>query len=94
MPVEDASIAWPQDLSPYVAVARVTAQPQLAWSEARSAAVDDGMSFSPWHGVAAHRPIGSVMRIRKMAYEMSAKFRAGHNRRKISEPWDIDNLPT
>jgi Catalase len=94
MPVEDASVPWPQDLSPYVAVARITAQPQLAWSEARSAAVDDGMSFSPWHGVTAHRPIGSVMRIRKMAYELSAKFRAEHNGRKISEPRDLDDLPS
>ncbi len=94
MPIEDASVSWPQDVSPYVAVARITAQPQLAWSEARSAAVDDGMSFSPWHGVTAHRPIGSVMRTRKMAYEMSAKFRAEHNDRRITEPRDCNDFPS
>lgn len=43
-------------------------------STARAAAVDDGLSFSPWHGIAAHRPLGSVMRARKQAYEMSKRF--------------------
>jgi Catalase len=93
MPIEDASVSWPQDVSPYITVARLTAQPQLAWSQARSAAIDDGMAFSPWHGITAHRPIGSVMRVRKMAYEMSAHFRAERNGRRIVEPRHFDDLP-
>lgn len=93
MPIEDASIAWPEDSSPYVTVARVTVAPQVAWSEARSKAVDDEMSFSPWHGVTAHRPIGAIMRIRKAAYEMSARFRAQHNGLVIVEPKNLDDFP-
>lgn len=93
MPIEDASVAWPEDTSPYIAVARITAAPQIAWSDARSAAVDDGMSFSPWHGVRDHRPIGSVMRVRKAVYEMSAHFRAEHNGRRVEEPASLDDLP-
>jgi hypothetical protein len=93
MPIEDASVAWPEEQSPYTAVARITARPQLAWSETRARAIDEGMSFSPWHGIAAHRPIGSVMRIRKAAYEMSANFRATHNRRRMEEPRDLNDLP-
>jgi hypothetical protein len=62
MPVEDASKVWPEKKSPYRGIARITVEPQAAWSPARSAAVDDGMSFSPWHGLAAHRPLGSIMR--------------------------------
>lgn len=79
MPVEDASVRWPEEESPYVAVARIRAAPQPAWSEARSKAIDDGMVFSPWHGIAAHRPIGGVMRSRKPAYEISAAFRGQFN---------------
>jgi hypothetical protein len=94
MPIEDASVIWPENLSPYVAVARITAQPQAAWNLALSHAVDDGMSFSPWHGITAHRPIGSIMRIRKAAYEMSSKFRAEHNGREIIEPENLDDFPT
>ena len=76
MPVENAHATWSEDESPYLPVGRITVKPQTAWSEARSKAVDDGLSFSPWHGLAAHQPLGSVMRARKRAYEMSAKFRA------------------
>jgi hypothetical protein len=93
MPIENASVPWPEDLSPYVAVARLTAARQVAWSPARSMAIDDNMSFSPWHGIAAHRPIGSIMRVRKLAYELSAKFRADHNRSVNREPRNLDALP-
>lgn len=93
MPIEDASAVWPEDVSAYLPVARITVPPQRAWSEARSAVVDDTYSFSPWHGLAAHRPLGAIMRLRKAAYEMSASFRASQNRLAIQEPTSLDDLP-
>jgi len=93
MPVEDAAVVWPEHASPYVAVARIRVPRQVAWSEARSRAIDDGMSFSPWHGIVAHRPIGSIMRIRKAAYRFSAGFRARHNGQSTAEPIDLGKLP-
>jgi hypothetical protein len=93
MPIEDSSVPWPQVASPYLPVARIMVPRQLAWSEARSKAIDDGMSFSPWHGIAAHRPIGSIMRVRKLAYEMSAKFRADRNGQPMLEPDNLADLP-
>ncbi len=86
MPVEDASVAWPEDESPYLTVGRIVADPQTAWTHGRSKVVDDGFSFSPWHGIASHRPLGSVMRARKRSYEMSARFRAEHNQVDVVEP--------
>src|ERR1700675_41519 len=65
MPVENAAVVWPEEKSPYRPIARITVNPQVAWSAARSSAVDDGMLFSPWHGLAAHRPLGGMMRARK-----------------------------
>ncbi|BBU33303.1 catalase (plasmid) [Burkholderia sp. THE68] len=79
MPIEDASVQWPEDESPYVPVARVRVAPQRAWDDARSVAIDDSLAFSPWHGLAAHRPLGGVMRTRKPAYEMSSEFRGRFN---------------
>ena len=93
MPIEDSSVPWPQVISPYRAVARIMVPRQLAWSDARSRAIDDGMAFSPWHGIAAHRPIGSIMRVRKVAYELSAKFRADRNGGQTLEPDNLDDLP-
>jgi hypothetical protein len=69
MPIENAAVVWPEETSPYQPIDRITVKPQLAWSEARSSAVDDGMLFSPWHGLAAHRPLGGIMRVRKAVYE-------------------------
>jgi hypothetical protein len=93
MPIENAAKVWPEDLSPYVPVARIRAKPQVAWSAARSAAVDDGMSFSPWHGLAALRPLGAIMRVRRRAYEAGARYRAGRNDRTIVEPGAYSPLP-
>lgn len=93
MPIEDASVAWPEDQSPYIAVARIETTPQVAWSEARAAAVDDGMSFSPWHTLAAHQPIGSIMRVRKTVYEQTAKYRSQHSGTPMQEPTALESLP-
>lgn len=93
MPVEDASVVWPETASPYRTVATLTAAPQASWSAARAAFVDDGLSFSPWHGLAAHRPLGGIMRMRKSAYEMGKRFRAEKNGRRIEEPKNLDALP-
>jgi hypothetical protein len=86
MPIEDASVEWSQEESPYVTVARLRASRQVTWSTRRVATVEDGMSFSPWHALAAHRPLGSVMRVRKVAYEAATAFRARYNRATIAEP--------
>ena len=93
MPIDPADKPWPEDLSHYVPVARIIAPSQVAWSEARSDAVDDGFAFSPWHGLAAHQPLGSIMRLRKAAYEMSARFRAEHNHHPTDEPRSFKPLP-
>jgi hypothetical protein len=90
MPVENAAKKWDEEKSPYVTVARIIAPPQPAWDEARTDAVDDGMAFSPWHGLAAHRPLGSIMRLRRAAYEMSSRFRAEHNHHGVEEPRSFD----
>jgi hypothetical protein len=92
MPIEDASVEWKQEDSPFVAVARLTVEPQEGWSEELSTKIDDGIQFSPWHAVAAHRPLGSIMRIRKAAYLMSQRFRTARNGVAMVEPKDISGF--
>ena len=92
MPIEDASVEWPQALSPFVAVARIRVATQTAWTSGAGQAADDRLAFSPWHGLAAHRPIGSIMRVRKAVYEASRDFRAANNRCPIHEPRSLDAL--
>jgi hypothetical protein len=92
MPIEDAAKVWPEDQSPYRTVARLSFPAQNSWSPARVQQVDEEMSFSPWHALAAHRPLGAVMRVRKQVYEAAMIFRAQHNRLAIREPRSIEEL--
>ena len=93
MPIEDASIPWSEDKSPHQPIARLIFPAQEAYSEARRIYADDVLSFSPWRGLAAHRPLGSIMRIRRAAYEQSSSFRHAMNLAPRVEPQDASELP-
>jgi hypothetical protein len=86
MPVEDTTVAWDEKKSPYVTVATLEVPPQDSWHGLLQQSIDDGMAFSPWHGLAAHQPLGSIMRARRHAYPASAKFRLGKNGCPFAEP--------
>lgn len=92
MPVEDASVVWPEDKSPYVAVARLTVPMQDAWAQPTVERVNEGLSFSPWHALAAHQPLGGIMRARRPVYRMSADFRASHGS-PVAEPKTREDIP-
>ena len=93
MPVEDASIEWPEDESPYRPVARITIPAQEAYSPARRVYGDDVLTFTPFNCLAEHRPLGSVMRARQRAYEDSSRYRHEMNAQQRREPQSIDELP-
>ena len=93
MPVEDASVAWDEAQSPYVAVATVTALPQEVYSDARRVWVDECLSFNPWHCLAAHRPLGNIMRARLHTYKTLSKLRHAAEGREMIEPRSIAEMP-
>ena len=93
MPVENANAEWPEDESPYRPVARLVIPPQDAFSPARRSFVDEDLSFCPAHSLAAHRPLGSIMRARMYAYEVLGQKRREENGRPIREPRRIAEMP-
>jgi hypothetical protein len=93
MPVEDASVEWDEHLSPSLTIARVAVQPQNAYSDLRRVWVDEQLSFNPWHSLAAHRPLGNIMRARFKAYEASSQFRHSAEGRQMIEPRSIEEMP-
>lgn len=94
MPVEDASILWPEDASPHQAIGKITLLAQDAYSPARRIYGDDVLSFTPWHCLPEHRPLGSIMRVRIKAYEASSKFRHAMNDQQRREPRDLADVPS
>ena len=79
--------------APWVVVARITMPAQDSYSDARQLFVDEQLSFTPWHALAAHQPLGGIMRSRLKAYQEAAKYRAQRNNRVIAEPKSIDEVP-
>ena len=61
-PIEDASHRWPPEKSPWQPIARLTVAPQETYSDDRQRFADEQLSFSPWHALAAHQPLGGIMR--------------------------------
>lgn len=93
MPVEDASVPWPEERSPYLAVARITIPVQDAYSPARQAYFDNVLSFQPAHCLLAHRPLGSLMRARLATYQAMSAYRHGQAHERQSEPTDLNQVP-
>ncbi len=91
-PIEDASVPWPEDDNPYVAVATIEVPAQSAWTWDRAKLLDDETAFAPWHGIAAHRPLGGIMRARRIYDELSG-YRAELNRCPIHDWHEPPTLP-
>ena len=72
--IEDASCEWEETTHPFVAVGTITIPPQDFETEERRKFCE-GLIFTPWHGIAEHRPLGSLNRLRRAVYEASAIFR-------------------
>ena len=68
MSVEDSLNEWSEDVSPFVTVAKIQI-PQQVFNTAKQNTECEAMSFDPWHSLAAHKPLGSVNRVRYVVYQ-------------------------
>lgn len=76
-PIEDATVDWPESVSPYLTVGRLTIPVQHLEGQAgeKLQAEAENGTFDPWGGLMAHRPLGDVMRARKVTYFHSQRNR-------------------
>lgn len=82
-PIEDTSVPWHEGVTPFVSVARLRI-PKCELDQKLSDEVN-GYSFTPWHAIEEHKPLGNVMRARRFAYEASAAHR-GHRPEPTGPP--------
>ncbi|CAN5493011.1 catalase family protein [soil metagenome] len=77
-PIENPSVEWEPSRAPFVTVARLEIPQQDFASEeaARFAEQVEAARFDPWSALMAHRPLGDVMRARKVVYFASGQTRA------------------
>jgi hypothetical protein len=82
MPIEDATIEWKEAKSPFVKVASVVIAPQTPESEEAC----EIRSFTPWHSLPDHRPLGGISRSRKAIYQTISTLRHQLNNQPRVEP--------
>jgi hypothetical protein len=82
MPIEDTTIEW---TSPFHRVGTITSPAQDVRSP-EQASLAEHLSFTPWHTLAEHRPLGGINRIRRSAYEASSAVRHQLNGVADKEP--------
>ena len=92
-PIEDASVDWSEEISAYRTVATLRLPRQDAYGAARVRYFDEVMTFRPAHSLAAHRPLGSVMRARLQVYQALSEFRHRENGIQAEEPKAIEQIP-
>lgn len=85
MPVEDASVLWPEKLSPWISVARILI-PQQEFDRPAQMAFARNLRINPWHALPEHRPLGNQSRARLRMYQELAAFRQQMNRAQHVEP--------
>lgn len=71
--IENASREWSESI-PFVPAATLTIPLQEFDTPALNERCEK-LVFTPWHGLAAHRPLGGINRLRRAVYEASAMFR-------------------
>jgi hypothetical protein len=85
MPIENASVKWPERLSPYRTVARLRL-PRQSFDSPEQLAFADVLRYNPWHSLAAHQPLGNSNRARRSMYLELAKLRQRMNSVEHLEP--------
>ncbi|WP_051710676.1 LodA/GoxA family CTQ-dependent oxidase [Streptomyces sp. NRRL S-350] len=85
MPLDMATVRWEESVSAPVKVARLTLQQQDVTARGQ-AAYGENLSLNPWHGLAEHRPIGSISDVRRTVYLASAEQRRDVNGVPTAEP--------
>lgn len=78
--IDDATIVWKERESPFFTVGRLTVKHQIINFE-KQYDFCENLQFSPWNGLAVHRPVGALNRLRGLVYPVVASYR--HQKRGI-----------
>ena len=89
-PIEDATAVWP---TPFEIIATLTL-PAQDFTAADQFAFCEGLSYTPWHCLSEHQPLGGIQRCRRRVYEESQFLRHRLNDVEDREPTgaDLDRL--
>lgn len=84
-PVEDPRIIWDEAQAPFVTVAHVEI-PVQEFDTPEREGFGENLSFTPWHCLPEHRPLGGINRIRRAVYDAISRLRHEINQAPREEP--------
>ena len=73
-PIENPMQEWKQEDSPFIKLATIKVPPQ-EFDNVDRKKLDESLSFTPWHTLLEHEPVGSVNLSRRKIYQEMAKVR-------------------
>ena len=85
MPVEDPTVAWDEKVAPYRKVATIRI-PIQSFESKEQMEFGENLSFTPWHALTEHRPLGGINRTRKKVYQEISQRRHELNGVPMQEP--------
>jgi hypothetical protein len=85
MPIEDPTAEWSEKDSPFIPVARITI-PAQNFLSLKQLDFCENLSFSPWHTIPEHQPLGGINRVRKTVYDTVSRVRHELNGAERREP--------
>ena len=85
MPIENTSIEWPEQLSPFTKIGIIHI-PKQDISSPVNLDTADRISISPWRTRDEHIPMGEIMTVRRDVYRRSAELRRQINQQPQREP--------
>jgi hypothetical protein len=85
MSVEDSMTEWESSQAPFIPVATIHV-PKQAFDTPERHAFCENLSFTPWHSLPEHRPLGVTNRIRRIVYERISRLRHEMNDEPRVEP--------
>jgi hypothetical protein len=85
MPLDEATVAWSEELSPPIHVATLVL-PRQDLGTRGQAEYGDNLAINTWHSLPVHEPVGSLAEARRVTYRASARLRRDVNGVPLGEP--------
>jgi len=89
MSIEDSTVEWDEARAPFRRVATIAIPPQDFQSAAQLALAED-ISYTPWHSLPEHAPLGGINRVRRVVYESISRLRHELNGVPRREPASLE----
>ena len=83
--VEDAMTEWKETQAPFYQVATIRI-PQQVFDTPDQNKFCENLSFTPWHTLPEHKPLGVINRMRKVIYDRISQVRHEMNSTQRQEP--------